>query len=43
MNADRARDRPSLNACDDTFSMIRKGPGMMVSFLEGECLDVPCI
>src|SRR5882724_8657826 len=23
---DRARDRPSRNACNDTFSMSRKGP-----------------
>src|SRR5882724_9385386 len=32
----RARDRPSQNACDDTFSTIRKGPRKWwLSFFEG--------
>src|SRR5882724_7186841 len=34
---DRARDRPSQNACDDTFSTIRKGPRKQwSSFFEGQ-------
>src|SRR5882672_9433747 len=33
---DRARDRPSRNTCDDTFSMIGKGPRKRwSSFFEG--------
>jgi len=32
----KARDRPSQNACDDTFSMIGKGPQeVMVELLQG--------
>jgi len=37
-----ARDGPSRNACNDTFSMIGKGPRKRwSSFLKGGGLDIP--
>ena len=39
----RAKDRPSQNACDDTFSMIEKGPRKQwSSFLEGQVVWMFC-
>src|SRR5882724_4663051 len=40
---DNARDRPSRNACDETFSTIGKGPRKQwSSFFEGRVVQMFC-